>query len=80
MSGPWMTSTLASSVLTCATDMVGVTMDTAGQFTHTDPHTLNSLRLFLITFSISLNMQVHTCLLMDDYVICISFIQSVVLY
>lgn len=35
MSGPWMTSTLANSVLTCATDMAGVTMDTAGQhFTH----------------------------------------------
>lgn len=31
MSGPWMTSTSDSSVLTCATDMAGVTMDTAGQ-------------------------------------------------
>lgn len=35
MSGPWMTSTSASSVPTCATDTAGVTMDTAGQhFTH----------------------------------------------
>lgn len=31
MSGPWMTSTLASSVPTCATDMGGATMDIAGQ-------------------------------------------------
>lgn len=38
MSGRWMTSTSASSVLTCATDTAGVTMDTAGQPSHT--HTL----------------------------------------
>lgn len=30
-SGPWMTSTLASSVLTCVTDTAGVIMATAGQ-------------------------------------------------
>ena len=36
MNGPWMTSTSASSVLTCAMDMAGVIMDIAGQSFHLD--------------------------------------------
>lgn len=44
MSGPWMTSTLASSVLTCVMGMAGVTMAIAGQ-------TCNKLTTFFIPLS-----------------------------
>lgn len=68
MSGPWMTSTSANSVLTCATDMAGVTMDTAGQH-FTQGHSQIKLAdvvlyyffiSFYIYYFISLNLKAHT--------------------